>query len=67
MTEEERMMARFAKERRKHHEKSSVFNLEEDEDEIEAEEMLTHLGKVRDISSFACAILTLILIVIYHP
>jgi hypothetical protein len=44
MTEEDKMLARFAKERAKHHEKSSVFNLGDDDDE---EEVLTHLGQVR--------------------
>lgn len=34
------MMARFAKERAKHHEKASLFNLGDDDDE------LTHLGQV---------------------
>ena len=44
MSEEDKMLARFAKERAKHHEKSSLFNLGDDD----AEE-LTHLGMVRSM------------------
>lgn len=43
MSEEDKMLARFAKERAKHHEKASLFNLGDDDEEGE---QLTHLGQV---------------------
>lgn len=42
MSEEDKMLARFAKERAKHHEKAALFNLGDDEDGA----VLTHLGQV---------------------
>jgi hypothetical protein len=45
MTEEDKMLSRFAKERAKHHEKASLFNLGDEDGE-----QLTHLGQVCQFS-----------------
>lgn len=54
---EEKMLKRFAMEKQKHHEKSSMYNLNDDEDE---EDILTHMGQnIGDIDNFDDAALKL--------
>jgi hypothetical protein len=49
MSVEDKMLARFAKEQRKKHSRSAMFNLDDDDDEAE-EVLLTHNDKVHNIS-----------------
>ena len=49
MSLEDKMLARFAKEQRKKHSRSALYNLDDDDDEAE-EVLLTHNDKVGGIA-----------------